>query len=350
MNQIFAFVQGAFAADNRIRMDWVWAAFALLLGITITFSAEQGWNSSVFVSKNFLEILPYLALAISAAAYAKATGADNLIAKAFTGNLAIMIAIAALFGSLSPFCSCGVIPLIAALLVVGVPLPAVMAFWVSSPLMDPSMFMLTAGVLGMQFAIAKTIFAFSVGVLGGVVIYFVQRGGFLSDPLLPHIGDGGCGGNIVRNPKSVVWKFWRESARWTKFSKEALSNFLFLTKWLVLAFLLESLMLAYIPGELIAETIGGDDIATIFIAAIVGVPAYLNGYAALPLIAGLIEQGMSAGAGMAFLIGGGISSLPAAIAVYALVRKPVFAIYLLVAVTGAILSGIGYSAFEYFQI
>jgi uncharacterized membrane protein YraQ (UPF0718 family) len=47
-------------------------------------------------------------------------------------------------------------------------------------------------------------------------------------------------------------------------------------------------------------------------AALVGVPAYLNGTAALPLAAGLIDEGMSPGAAMAFLVGGGVTSIPAA--------------------------------------
>ncbi|HCI47951.1 MAG TPA: permease, partial [Rhodospirillaceae bacterium] len=49
--------------------------------------------------------------------------------------------------------------------------------------------------------------------------------------------------------------------------------------------------------------------------------AYLNGYAALPLVGGLVEQGMAPGAALAFLVAGGVSSLPAAIAVWALVKR-----------------------------
>ena len=58
--------------------------------------------------------------------------------------------------------------------------------------------------------------------------------------------------------------------------------------------------------------VGGDDAA---IATIVGVPAYLNGYAALPLVSGLVERGMAPGAGLAFLVAGGVTSLSAAAAV-----------------------------------
>ena len=59
---------------------------------------------------------------------ARATGSEKLIAGVFSGRPAAMIAAAALFGSLSPFCSCGVIPIVAGLLGVGVPLAPVMAF------------------------------------------------------------------------------------------------------------------------------------------------------------------------------------------------------------------------------
>ena len=78
-----------------------------------------------------------------------------------------MIVSASLFGALSPFCSCGVIPIIAALLAMGVPLAPVMAFWVSSPLMAPDMFFLTAGELGLGFAAGKTLAAVGIGLLAG---------------------------------------------------------------------------------------------------------------------------------------------------------------------------------------
>ena len=71
-----------------------------------------------------------------------------------------------------------------------------------------------------------------------------------------------------------------------------------------------------------------------------GVPAYLNGYAALPLVGGLIGQGMAPGAGMAFLIAGGVTSIPAAMAVWALARPPVFGLYIALSLTGAFAVGL----------
>lgn len=311
----------------------------------IFIDSNQSLVSLKFVGDALVQIFPFLAFAIGLAAYAKASGADGLIARVFSGRLALMIVAAALFGGLSPFCSCGVIPIIAALLSMGVPLPAVMAFWLSSPLMDPSMFVLTAATLGSAFAISKTIAAIAIGMLGGYLTWMLQNMGMLGAPLRDGVGDGGCGAGSVRNPKAVQWKVWQESERVQNFAKEAKATTFFLGKWLTIAFFLESLMLAYVSADVIAGVLGADSIWAIPTAAVVGVPAYLNGYAALPLVSGLIDMGVSPGAGMTFLISGGMTSIPAAIAVFALVKKPVFSLYVFLALAGGTLAGLSFQFF-----
>lgn len=318
----------------------VWLVSAAILILLFIFATPLGLSTTGFVAQNLANVAPFLALSVGIAAYAGATGADGLIARAFTGSPVMMIFVAAVVGGLSPFCSCGVIPLIAALLAMGVPLSAVMAFWLASPVMDPSMFFLTTAVLGIEFAIGKTIAALSLGIFGGLIVHGLSRAGVLSDPLREGVGNGGCGGAKVRTVQPVVWKFWRDDARVAKFWREGIKTTLFLAKWLTLAFILESLMLAWLPADLVARSLGGTGLAPIGIATLVGVPAYLNGYAALPLVGGLMGQGMAPGAGMAFLVAGGVSSLPAAIAVWALVKREVFLLYLGIALIGSFAIGL----------
>jgi uncharacterized membrane protein YraQ (UPF0718 family) len=215
-----------------------------------------------------------------------------------------------------------------------------MAFWLASPITDPSMFVLTAGVLDLEFAVAKTVAAIGLGIFGGLVVHVLSRGGALADPLREGIGNGGCGASRIRAPKPVVWRFWQDAERRAKFGKTALTTTLFLAKWLLLAFILESLMLAWIPAETVTAALGGDGLLPILTATLVGVPAYLNGYAALPLVGGLIDQGMAPGAGMAFLIAGGVTSIPAAMAVWALAKPQVFALYIGLSLTGSFASGL----------
>jgi uncharacterized membrane protein YraQ (UPF0718 family) len=330
--------------SNTLRALWrkhgVWLVTALILLALAVFDRAQAAASVAFTADALASTAPFLLLSIGVAAWATATGADNLIARAFTGAPVVMITLAALAGALSPFCSCGVIPLIAALLAMGVPLAAVMAFWLASPVMDPSMFVLTTGVLGLEFAVAKMLAAIGLGLLGGWVVHFLARAGGLSDPLRESIGNGGCGGAKLRAPKPVIWRFCAEPERRARFGREALTVTLFLLKWLTLAFVLESLMLAFVPAETITGALGGTGLGPIALGTLIGVPAYLNGYAALPLVGGLVAQGMAPGAGLAFLVAGGVTSLPAAIAVWALVKPRVFALYLALSLAGAFAAGV----------
>ena len=304
---------------------------------------EQAAESLRFTAASLLGVAPFLLLSVAVAAYAKASGAEHLIARAFQGHVVPMVVAASLMGALSPFCSCGVIPLIAALLALGVPLAPVMAFWLASPIMDPSMFVMTAGTLGVDFAIAKTVAAIGIGLLGGFGTLLLTRLPAFAEPLRPGVGNGGCAGAKIRAPKPVVWAFWSDALRRTQFIGSARDTALFLGKWLALAFLLESLMLAYVPAEVVAQAVGGSGVVPVLSAALVGVPAYLNGYAALPLVSGLLGQGMAPGAAMSFLVAGGVTSIPAAIAVFALARLPVFAAYIAFSLSGAIIAGLAWS-------
>ncbi len=328
---------------SRLKIG-AWGVTALLLALVALLDWPQFIPTVTFAAKALAGTAPFILFAVFAVAYLKASGAENLLARAFEGNPARMIVMAALLGGLSPFCSCEVIPFIAALLAVGAPLGAVMAFWLASPLMDPAMFAITSGTLGFDFALAKTIAAVGIGMLGGFGVMLAANTPLFADPLKERPSVVGCCG--VQKPFSgqTVWKFWPEPDRRAVFSETARENALFLFKWLTLAYVIEALMLHYIPAQIIASVLGGEGMMPILLGALVGAPAYLNGYAAVPLIDALLAQGMSNGAAMSFVIAGGVSCIPAAIAVWALVKPRVFAAYLGFALTGAIAAGLVWQA------
>ena len=103
-------------------------------------------------------------------------------------------------------------------------------------------------------------------------------------------------------------------------------------------------MLRYIPSEWIAGFLGGQGVWPVVMGALVGAPAYLNGYAAVPLVDALLAQGMAPGAAMSFVLAGGVSCIPAAVAVWALVKPRVFMAYLAIALVGSVLAGLVWSA------
>ncbi|WP_298914796.1 permease [uncultured Roseobacter sp.] len=321
-----------------------WGVTLVLLLLIAVFDTPQFTPTLTFLIEALAGTAPFILFAVLAVAYLKASGSENLLAKAFSGNQARMMVMAALLGGLSPFCSCEVIPFIAALLAVGAPLGAVMAFWLASPLMDPAMFAITSGTLGWEFATAKALSAIGLGVLGGFGTMLFANTPVFSNPLRERPAVGGCCG--VKEPFSgtPVWRFWQASERSAVFKDTALENALFLLKWLTLAYVIEAMMLAYVPAEMIAGLLGGEGIWPILMGALVGAPAYLNGYAAVPLVDALLAQGMAPGAAMSFVIAGGVSCIPAAIAVWALVKPKVFIAYLGYALIGSVIAGMIWQA------
>jgi len=74
-------------------------------------------------------------------------------------------------------------------------------------------------------------------------------------------------------------------------------------------------MVAYVPAEAVISVVGGKGAGTIVIGALLLAPTYLNGYAAAPLVAGLMEEGMNAGSAMAFIRACGMTCVPTMAAV-----------------------------------
>jgi uncharacterized membrane protein YraQ (UPF0718 family) len=327
------------------RIDRTWLIIGLVfLAIAIGLPSHL-WKSVGFTAGSLWNIFPFLLLSATVAGYLEAAGADRLIGKVFSDRVFLAISAAAVFGALSPFCSCGVIPLIAALLVAGVPLPAVMAFWVASPIMSPSMFVVTAAGLGVDFAVVKMISAIALGLIAGGVTLLLQHFGFFGNPVRPSPMSS-CGGNPAEKIKNTItaWRVWQYPERVQVLKQKTAAMVLFLGKWLTLAFVLESLMITYVPAELLGQWLGSGSTWAVPLSAVIGVPAYLNGFVAVPVVAGLIENGMTPPAALSFMLAGAMSSIPAAIAVFSLVRRSLFFWYVLLALIGAIAAGWAFQA------
>ena len=326
---------------SSLRMNlkpWLWAAGAIALGLAVIGSPGLWLEAVVFAAANLASIAPMIALGVLLVAAANATGAVNLIAGAFDGRVVRMIVLASAIGALTPVCGVSVLPLVAGLLGAGVPLAPIMAFWLSSPITDPGMLAITAATLGIPFAIAKTLAAFAIGLFGGAVMLAIVRAGGLQNPLRPGgiaAASGGCTADT-----GVLWRFWADTARRSIFANSALSTARLVLPWLTAAFVAEYFLKIWLPAEAVAGLVGGDRWWAVPLAATVGTPIYLDGYAALPLVRGLIDSGMGKSAALAFLIAGGITSAWAIVPVFALVRLPVVIVYVALAWLGAMLAGL----------
>ncbi len=294
----------------------------------VMFSAQSLW----FISPMILT-----GLLITAAMLA--SNSVQLIAKMFRGRELTMIVWVSLAGAITPVCGATVLPLIAGLLIARVPLAPVMAFWLASPVTDPAMLALTVGTLGWPLAIAKTLGAVVAGIFGGAMVLVLSGRSLLGDPLRPQDRLQRFSCSVMDDAEPVLFRFWRDALRRNVFLSSFKGNGVLMLCWLSIAFIAEFYMQRYVPLEWLPALFGTEAGWAVPLAAIVGAPVYLDGYAALPLVRGLIDAGMSAEAALTFLVAGGITSAWAAIPVFALVRGRVFILYLLLAVSASMLVG-----------
>ncbi len=358
----------------KVRPDFVLIALTTLFIGLWAYSPDQATTTARYVARELADIGPWLVASVCIAAAARATGLDQLAARAFKGRESRMIVVASMIGAALPFCSCGVIPLVAGLLGAGVPLAPVMAFWISSPLMDPTQFFIVSGVLGIGFAAAKMLSAVGMGILSGFGTMLLVRTGWLDAPAAlrikamttrsccgskPAVAELPAAKSCCNSAKAataadpspaarepvVLWRFWTDAARAQRFLTTATSTGWFLLRWLAVAYALESLMVAWLPTNLVGQWLGaGAGLVAVPLAVAIGIPVYLNTFAAIPFVSGLISLGMSPATGLAFMLATSATGFPAMVAVWALVKPRAFVLYLGFAIIGAIIAGYAYSA------
>ena len=302
-------------ADQTSIQDWptkrhlVWALCLILLAGVAVAWPEHAANATMFVGWGLVVVAPIVIPGIILAAWIIASGADAHIASAFEGRMLHTVVAASLIGAITPVCGVTVLPLMAGLLAAGVPLAPIMAFWLSSPITDPAMLATTAATLGLSFAIGKTFAAFGLGVFGGTITALFAKtpwalNALRENGLARQLSAARCGAAQTFEPK-----VWRIEERRRSFSTQFWATTQLILICLIPAFAAEyALNAALTPGAL-AAYVGEDQWWAITAAVFVGAPAYIDGYAALPLTRGLIENGMSEGAAMAFLIAGGVVSI-----------------------------------------
>lgn len=361
---------------------------------------EQISNIASFVLDSFIHIWPYLIITIPLAVFTRMSGASRYINKVFSYNQVVSVFLATLLGAISPFCSCGVIPLIASLLMGGVPLAPVMAFWIASPSMDPEIFFLSVATIGWKLSVWRLAATFAISLLAGYLTHVAWQKGLL-------------GQEILREGETLqVNRWWtqkrRELVKWLKHNvlssgttpmvtaqyvlasqsgtsldvkccvaveelrieaqpfqpvkakscdgdnactsrpasltqrivKESWNATFVVVKFMALAFIINALIQFYVPQDFISDLLGGNGSLSVVTAVLVGVPVYTSNITALPLISGLLSLGMNQGAALAFLVAGPATTLPAIVAVWGIVRRRIFLMYLAFVLSGALLSGL----------
>lgn len=352
-----------------------------------------------FMIDAFVHIWPYLVITIPIAVAVNMSGASTHIKRAFDAGPISAIFLATLVGAFSPFCSCGVIPVIAALLIGGVPLAPVMAFWIASPSMDPEIFFLSVGTIGWNLAVWRLAGTLILSLSAGFITHALIQVGWINNSVLKSKAESAipkknanpiqmgmavssslknmvslkpkiqvpaqasaccCPGgaeNLTQIQPSVSCSTTQiqagplmdngsfscgcseEASFWKRLSEESIRATLMVIKFMALAFFLEALIILYVPEQWITTIMGKENFWSIFTAAFLGIPVYTSNLSALPMVSGLLTQGMSPAAALAFLIAGPTTTLPAMAAVWSLVKYRIFLLYVSFSLIGAIFLG-----------
>jgi len=352
-----------------------------------------------FMGNAFLHIWPYLLVTIPLAVAVNMSGASRYIKRAFDAGPVTAIFLATAVGAFSPFCSCGVIPVIAALLISGVPLAPVMSFWIASPSMDPEIFFLSVGTIGLNLAVWRLAGTLILSLGAGFITHFAIQKQWIGNDILrnrktsvtkstfsliqnvrrlfknkvrqyssfrwvesiPAQAAACCAGdaavlteiqpsihagavsiqekNFINKPKTKKCGCVKNTDFFSRLFNESFRATLMVIKFMALAFFLEALIILYVPAEWITGIMGRGNSWAIITAALLGIPAYTSNLSALPMVSGLLAQGMTPAAALSFLIAGPTTTLPAMAAVWSLVTQRVFAMYVSFALIGAILLG-----------
>jgi len=277
----------------------------------------------------------------------------------------------------TPLCSCGTTAIVLGMMASTVPWAPIVAFLVSSPLTSPQELFYSAGLFGWDFAIAFFVASILLGLMGGAIASFAEGRGWLKDQArmgsskLPAPSEGVMGSpaslNLPVIPQPAV-----EAAGPSQFAfspnrvdlpilaqpvfepaKRSITLQRFLQEvWTISRRLLPLfigftfvgyLLNGLIPTTWITSLFGAGQAYSIPLAAILGLPFYINTEASLPLVRAMLDSGMSQGAALAFLITGAGTSLGALGGALTIARWRVIAIVIGTLSVGSILIGFAYS-------
>lgn len=304
-----------------------------------------------------------------------------------------------LFGAFTPLCACGTMAVVLSLISSTIPLGAIMAFLVSSPLMSPDTFVVLSGFLGLKFAIALAISSIILGLGAGWITHVIEsRTNFLNDQLRLNCKPKESDVSIQSNENIGIYvKSSKQKVDMVKLSVVSLSvsvnskttccsvnpdgiccekesvevksgysltdffkgiNKTFKLKKLMVNFfdlgivkilplfvlfvVIAYLVKEYVPTLWIVKLFSGEHIYSIPLAALIGLPMYVSDATVVPLLQVLRDTGASDGAILAYMISGPATSLGVIGGLSVIMKRKEIFLYIIIILIGAITLGYVY--------
>ena len=251
----------------------------------------------------------------------------------FHGILANIIA--ALLGTVTPFCSCSSIPLFIGFTSAGIPLGVTFSFLISSPMVDLGSLLLLMSIFGANIAIVYVVVGLVIAVIGGTIIEKMHMENYVDD--------------FIRNANSVDVESDALTVRERLiFAKEqVIETFKKVFPYILVGVGIGAIIHNWIPESWIQTVLGSNNPFGVVLAVLVGVPMYADIFGTIPIAEALLAKGAQLGVVLSFMMGVTTLSLPSVIMLRKAVKPKLLGIFIAICTVGIIIVGYFFNAIQY---
>ena len=246
--------------------------------------------------------------------------------------------IAALLGTVTPFCSCSSIPLFVGFTSAGLPLGVTFSFLISSPMVDLGSLVLLMSIFGWKVAIVYVVLGLVIAVVGGTLIEKMH----LESQVAEFIRNG----HAIDVPQEELHFKDRMKYAWEQVASTAKKVFPYVLVGVGIGAFIHN----WIPEDFIAKVLGTGNPFGVILATIAGVPMYADIFGTIPIAEALLAKGAQLGVVLSFMMGVTTLSLPAMIMLKKAVKPKLLGIFITVCTIGIIVVGYFFNAFQYLFI
>jgi len=242
--------------------------------------------------------------------------------------------IAALLGTVTPFCSCSSIPLFIGFTSAGLPLGVTFSFLISSPMVDLGSLVLLMSIFGPKVAIAYVVLGLIIAVAGGTLIEKLH----LENQVEEYIRNG----NSLDIPQEELQFKDRMKFAWEQVTSTAKKVF----PYVLIGVGIGALIHNWIPEEFIVRVLGDNNPFGVILATIVGIPMYADIFGTIPIAEALLAKGALLGVVLSFMMGVTTLSLPSLIMLRKAVKPKLLGIFIAICAVGIIIVGYLFNAVQ----
>lgn len=246
--------------------------------------------------------------------------------------------IAALLGTVTPFCSCSSIPLFIGFTSAGLPLGVTFSFLISSPMVDLGSLVLLMSIFGWKVAITYVVLGLVIAVAGGVMIEKLRLENYVEE--------------FIRNGNSIDVK--QEQLHFKDRMKYAWEQVLSTVKkvvpYVLVGVAIGAFIHNWIPEDFIVRVLGTGNPLGVIIATVAGVPMYADIFGTIPIAEALLAKGARLGVVLSFMMGVTTLSLPSMIMLRKAVKPKLLAVFITICTIGIILVGYFFNVIQFLLI